>query len=86
MSDLPRRTNKLSSRRGAGSLGSESTNAPAVCCSGWFGLCRTDHLRPHVHVQPSSIVRFSEPYQMGRDTLRLFLYGERFQTASGWPA
>ena len=32
---------------------------------------------------PGYVVRFSEPYQMGRDTLRLFLYAERFRTASG---
>lgn len=32
---------------------------------------------------PGYVVRFSEPYQMGRDTLRLFLYAERFRTAAG---
>jgi hypothetical protein len=32
---------------------------------------------------PGYVVRFSEPYQMGRDTLRLFVYAERFRTAAG---
>ena len=32
---------------------------------------------------PGYLVRFSEPYQMGRDTLRLFVYAERFQTTAG---
>lgn len=32
---------------------------------------------------PGYVVRFSEPYQMARDTLRLFVYAERFRTAAG---
>lgn len=32
---------------------------------------------------PGYVVRFSEPYQMGRDTLRLFVYAERFRTTAG---
>ena len=33
--------------------------------------------------RPGYVVRFSEPYQMARDTVRLFVYAERFRTASG---